>query len=302
MSESKFENQSEKSFKIVIIVLACVVISSLAYIFKISDRTKNSIISLREERSIVLKDLEKSNLFLQQIQTNNSDLSKKLASEQQKVAKLIEELKSGKVDESNIAGYKQNANNLDNRLKLLLNDIGNYKRRIDSTNAILNTTNIVLQNTNTILKNEKTKNDSLSTSNKNLNKKVLDASKLYYYNLQTSFFKIKSSGDMIETDKSRKINLIKTSFMIAENNFVKPFNKDYYVQIIDSKNNVIGDKKIENFDDNVLSFTSLLSIKYDNKTSKAEVSIPVKDLEEGSYFINVYDKSKMVLKSTFELK
>jgi hypothetical protein len=302
MSERKFENQSVKSFKIVIIVLACVVISSLAYIFKLSDRTKNSIISIREERSIVLKDLEKSNLFLQQIQTNNSDLSKKLASEQQKVAKLIEELKSGKVNESNIAGYKQNADNLDNRLKLLLNEIGNYKRRIDSTNAILNTTNIVLQNTNSILRNEKTKNDSLSTSNKNLNKKVLDASKLYYYNLQTSFFKIKSSGDMTETDKSRKINLIKTSFMIAENNFVKPFTKDYYVQIIDIKNNVIGDKKTENFDDNVLSYSSILSVKYDNKTAKAEASIPVNDLEQGSYFINVFDKSKLVLKSTFELK
>lgn len=302
MSENKSENQSVKSFKIVIIVLACVVISSLAYIFKISDRTKNSIISLREEKSIVLKDLEKSDLFLQQIQTSNSTLSKQLAAEQQKVIKLIEELKSGKVDESNIAGYKQNADNLDARLKLLLNEISSYKKRIDSTNAVLNTTNLVLYNTNTILKNEKTKNDSLSTTNKNLNRKVLDASKLYYYNLHTSFFKIKSSGELSETDKSRKINLIKTSFMIAENNFVKPFTKDYYVQIIDVKNNVIGDKKTENFEDEILSYSSILSINYDNKTAKAEASIPVKDLEQGSYFINVFDKSKLVLKSTFELK
>jgi hypothetical protein len=301
MSENKFENQSTKSFKIVIITLAFVVLGSLAYIFKVSDRSKNAIVSLREEKSIVLKDLEKSELFLQQIQTTNSSLSKKLILEQQKVAKLIAELKTGKVDESNIAGYKQNADNFDNRIKLLLNEIGVYKKRIDSTNAVLNTTNLVLYNTNNILKNEKTKNDSLSSTNKNLSRKVLDASKLYYYNLQTSFYKIKNSGDLSETTKSKKINIIKTSFMIAENNFVKPFTKDYYVQIIDSKNNVVGDKKTENFDDDVLSYSSILSIKYENKTAKVETSIPVKDLEEGSYFINVFDKSKLVLKSTFEL-
>ncbi len=302
MSKTNIENQSIKSFKIVIITLAFVLLGSLFYIFKVSDRSKTAIISLREEKSIVLKDLEKSNLFLQQIQINNSDLSQKLVLEQQKVIKLIEELKSGKVNENNIVEYKKNASNIDERIRLLLNQISDYKKRIDSTNVVLNTTNVILQNTSNILKNEKTKNDSLSYSNKSLIKKVIDGSKLYFYNLHNNFYKIKNSGTLAETDKSSRIDLIKTSFMIAENNLVDPFEKEYYVQIIDSNNNVIGEKKTETFGEDILSYTTTINFKFNNKTSKGETSIPVKDLEEGSYFINVFDKSKLVLKSTFELR
>ncbi len=287
MEVNKPENKTLKSFKIVIVVLAFTVTGSLFYIYKSTNRDRNTIISLRQEKSVVLKDLEKSELFLDQIMTTNKSLSDKLILEKEKVSKLIAELKNKPVTEKNIIVYKQNANNIDDRIKILLQEINVYKNKIDSTNVVLKT--------------EKIKNDTLESSNKKLAKRVIDASKLYFYNLQTSYFKVRSSGKQVETDKASRADLLKVSFMIAENDFAKNFKKVYYVQIIDPKNNIIGRKETRIFGKETLDYGAVVPIYYQNKTTKGETEINVKDLESGNYKINVFDKSKLILKSEFTL-
>ena len=158
MENDNNKKQVTKSFKIIIVLLVLAMLGSLFYIYKMSDRSKRMIISLRQEKAMVLKDLEKSDLFLKQVITSNKALSKKLANEQLKIKKLIAELKTKTVTEKTIIVYKKNANNADERIKLLLNEINMYKNKIDSTNVVLG--------------NERIKVDTLTTSNKQLVKKI----------------------------------------------------------------------------------------------------------------------------------
>ena len=287
MSQKTNENQTIKSFKIIIVLLTFTLIGSLFYIYKVSDRSKSMIISLREQKSIVLKDLEKSEMFLEQSMTGNTLLSKKLASEQLKIKKLIFDLKYKKVNEKTIIVYKKKADNVDDRIRLLFKEINLYKNKIDSTNIVLN--------------NERTKIDTLTTSNKKLVTKINEASKLYFYNLQSVSFKDKGSGKFTETNKASRVDLLKISFMIAESKLVKTSNKEFYVQIIDSKNNVIGLKNVQKFGNLELTYSTALKANYENKTIKIEGGIPVSNLLEGAYFINIFDKSKLILNSTFTL-
>ena len=288
MSQKIRENQGNKSFKIIIVLLAFTMIGSLFYIYKMSDRSKSMIISLREQKSIVLKDLEKSQLILENVKEGNKSLSKKLASEQLKIKDLIAKLKTQKVTEKTIVVYQKSANNVDQRIQQLLKEINLYKNKIDSTNVVLN--------------NERTKIDTLTTSNKKLEKKINEASKLYYYNLQSFTFKDKGDGKFIETNKASRIDLLKISFMIAESNLAKTATKAFYVQIIDSKNNVVGLKSTRKFDEQELVYSIVLKANYENKTMKVEGGIPVSNLEVGTYFINIFDNSKLVLNSTFTLE
>lgn len=295
MSKKIKHNQNNKSFKIIIILLTMTMLGGLFYMSKLSHKSKSDIILLREEKLDILNDLEKSQLFLNQVMTSNKSLSSKLALEQEKVKQLILDLKTEKMTEKNIVDYKQTANNVDNRIKLLLNEINSYKNKIDSTNVVLKKTNVVLTN-------ERTKNDTLTVSNKKLSKKITDASKLYFYNLQTAFFKSKSSGKLTETNKASKVDVIKISFMIAENELIKSTSKEFYIQIIDSKNNVLGSKNVEKFGNETLNYSALLKVKYQNKTIKVEGEIPVTNLEDGLLFINIFDKSKLILNSTVTLQ
>jgi len=288
MKKDNNKTQVTKSFKILIVLLVFSMLGSLFYIYKMSDRSKKIIISLREEKALVLKDLEKSELYLQQIMTTNKTLSKKLAAEQLEIKKLIAELKSKSVTENNIANYKKSANNADARIKELLNEINNYKNKIDSTNVVLG--------------NERIKVDTLTTSNKKLTKTIDKAAKLYFYNLNYGTFKDKGEGKLVETTKSNRINLIKISFMIAENNLVKASNKDFYVQIIDSKANVVGLKNTLKIGAQELTYSAILKTNYKNETTKVEGEIAVDNLTEGTYFLNVFDKSKLILNTSFTLK
>ena len=287
MSEKVEQKQNNNSLKIVIILLAFTIIGSFVYIYKMSDRAKDMIISLREQKSNITNDLEKSQLFLDQVLTSNKSLSKKLALERVKIKKLIQDLRKKKITEKTIVVYKKTADDVDDRIKSLLNEIDLYKQKIDSTNIVLN--------------KEKTKNDTLTISNKKLVKKITAASKLYFYDLQTTSFKIRSSGKQIETDNANKVDLLKVSFMIAESDLAKSTTKEFFIQIIDSKNNVLGSKKIQKFANKTLSYSTSSKVKYENKTLTVEGEIPVSELEEGLFSVNIFDKSKLVLRSTFTL-
>ena len=288
MKNDTNKRQVTKSFKILIILLVFSMLGSLFYIYKMSDRSKKIIISLREEKAMVLKDLEKSDLFLQQVITSNKGLSKKLASEQLKIKKLIAELKTKSITEKNIIVYKQSASIADERIKLLLNEINMYKNKIDSTNVVL--------------VKERIKVDTLTSSNKKLVNTIDKAAKLYFYNLDFATFKDKGSGKQVETNKASRVNLIKISFMIAENNIVKAINKDFYIQIIDSKGNVVGLKNSIKMGAQELTYSGIIKASYKNKTIKVEGDIAVSDLVAGVYFINIFDQSKLVLNTSFNLK
>lgn len=284
----KTRKQINNSFKIIIILLTTALLGSFFYIYKVSDRSRSMIISLREQKMEILKNLEKSETVLNQTLTSNHSLSQKLLSEKAKVRKLITDLKNKDVTAKTIVVYKKTANEVDGRIQLLTNEIDDYKKKIDSTK--------------TALKKEKIKADTLIKVNKKLETKLSSASKLYFYNLQTTSLKVKSSGKSIETDKARRVDLLKISFMIAENEFAKPAKKDIYFQIIDTKNNVIGSKKTEKFGKDILTYSAHSKVKYESKTTKIEQEIPVTDLEQGTYFVNVFDKSKLVLKTSFQLE
>lgn len=127
-------------------------------------------------------------------------------------------------------------------------------------------------------------------------------SKLSIVNLQTTALKQKSGGKQVETDKANRADLLKISFTIAENQIAKSGDKYYFVQIIDSKNNVLGEKKTETFDDKLLSYSFISKVRYENKTVKVEKEIPVSDIQEGTFFVNVFDKTELVAKTSFTLR
>jgi hypothetical protein len=277
------------SFKIIIILLTLLLLGSLFYIYKLSDRTKRIVLSLREEKSILLKDLEKSELLLGQTLNNKTALYSQLILEQKKVKKLIADVKKNDVSEAEILKFKKGADNINDRIKVLLRELNNYKKKIDSTTVVL--------------AQQKELNDTLSTTNKFLSKKITAASTLYYYNLQTKAYKLRNSGEKVETEKARKADILKISFSIAENKLVNAGNSILYIQIIDSKNNVIGGgrKTTETFGNSTLIYSYTTKVKYNNKTLKIEDELAVENLEKGLYFINVFDRSSLVLQTNVTL-
>ncbi len=51
-----------------------------------------------------------------------------------------------------------------------------------------------------------------------------------------------------------------------------------------------------------LTYSFVTNVKYENKTVQVTEDLPGKDFAKGTYFVNVFDKSELVSKTSFTLK
>ena len=291
-SETK---QSNSGLKAVIAILALLLVGSLGYIYKITTDSKLTETKLLSEKELVLKDLGDAKDSLNIAISSNSTLSDELLLERDRVEKLIVEVEKAQEGAASMQKYKVEAGRLKNNVNKLMKEVAVLKKQ----NELL-----VMErdSTSTALGDSKRLNDTLSLQNNKLATVVEKASKLTVLNLQSSAIRQKSSGKQISTDKASKADVLKISFMIAENQVAKSGDKNYYVQIIDPKNNILGDKKTENFSDKSLTYSFVSAVKYENKTVQVSKDLPVQDIAEGLYVVNIFDKAELVSKTTFTLR
>ncbi len=289
------ENNSNSSLKIIVGVLALMLIGSLVYIYKLSTETKQvqTVLSTTmTEKDSVLKDLQELKATYDAAIAENTSMSEELIVERDKVVKLMKDIEKSKGDTSK---YKLEVSKLQNNLKVLMAENNGLKKQ--------NTTLTTQRDSTVVVLGEAKKfNEVLVGQNEDLSKTIEKGSKLSVLNMQTAAYKIKSSGKQIATDKAGRVDVLKISFTIAENQIAKSGDKEYYVQVIDSKNNVLGDRQTVNFDEKALTYSFISKVRYENKTVNVSEDLPGKDFAKGTYFVNVFDKNELVSKTSFTLK
>ncbi|MFV5686022.1 hypothetical protein ACM55I_11290 [Flavobacterium sp. GB2R13] len=293
------ENQKSSSgLKAVIAVLAVLLVGSLVYIFKMTSDTeivKTELKTTMTEKESVMKDLQELKSTYDAAIAENTSMSDELIQERDKVVNLMSDLSKSKGDVASMSKYKTQFIALQGNMKVLMAENEGLKKQ--------NTTLTTQRDSTVVVLGETKKNvEALTGQNEELAKAVEKGSKLTVLNTKGSAFKLRSSGKQIETDKASRADALKVSFTIAENQIAQSGDKMYYVQVIDSKNNVVGDKKTEIFGDNTLTYSFATNVKYENKTVNVSQDLKGKNFEKGNYFVNVFDKGELVSKTSFTLK
>jgi len=293
------ENQkSNNSLKAIILILALLLLGSLFYIFKLTTDTQNletKVTAVTTEKDNVIKDLQALKAKYDAAIAENTSMSDELIAEREKVVQLMAQLEKSKGDASALRKYKDQYKALEAKMKTLMVEVETLKGENQKLAKNLDSTAVVLQDS-------KNYNQVLVGQNEQLSKTVEKASKLSVLNLKTAAYKQKSSGKQIETDKASRADILKISFTIAENAVAKSGDKNYYVQIIDSKSNVLGDKETVTFGSQSLTYSFIAKVKYENKTVDVSQDLPGKSFEKGTYFVNIFDKGELVSKSSFTLR
>ena len=289
------QNNSSSSLKVIIAILAILLVGSLVYIYKISTDAKTVQTELTKsvsEKDIVMKDLQQLKTTYDAAIAENTSMSDELIIERDKVVNLMNDISKSKGDASK---YRSQYQKLQSNMKVLIAENEGLKKE----NVTLTTQR---DSTVVVLGESKKYNEVLVGQNEELSKTVEKGSKLTVLNMKTAAYKIKGSGKQIATDKAGRADVLKISFTVAENQIAKSGDKQYYVQVIDSKNNVLGDKKTETFEDITLTYSFVVNVKYENKTVQVSEDLRGKDFAKGTYYVNVFDKSELVSKTSFSLK
>lgn len=293
------ENQNSNSkLKSIIVLLAVLLIGSLIYIFKLTSDAKEMqtvVTTTKSDKEAVLKDLAALKSSYDQAIAENTSMSDELIEERDKVVKLMEELKKSKGDVASLSKYKQQYNALEAKMKNLMEEVAVLKVKNQELTTNLDSTKVILEDS-------KKYNQVLVGQNEELAKTVEKGQKLSVTNLKTAAYKLRSSGKQIETDKASRADVLQVKFTIAENKIAKSGDKVYYIQVIDSKNNVLGDKATISFGDTSLTYSFTSTVKYENKTVDVTEQLRGKEFEKGTYFVNVFDKDELVSKSSFTLR
>ncbi|MEN9327172.1 hypothetical protein [Flavobacterium sp.] len=292
-------NSRNSGLKVVVVILALLLMGSLAYVYKLQqdkDAVDSSLSKTLTEKEKFQEELESKIAEYDIAIADNTALKGELEEEQAKIMELLEKIKKSDGSIAELSKFKTQYVKLKREMDNLIAENNVLKANNSKLTKNLDSTNVVLTNA-------KTANDTLVAKNENLSKTVEKAQRLSVLNLTTLAVKQKGSGKQINTDKASKANVLKIGFTIAENQVAKVGERTYYIQVIDSKNNVLGEKKTETFGATYLPYSFQKTIKYENKTVQVQEDLSVKNISAGTYFVNVFDKKgELVSKSSFQLR
>ncbi len=290
--------KTNHSFQKIALLLICILfIGSLAYNFKQLERNKEilKIVAVSpKEKLKIINQLESLKVSYTNAIEEKTTISNQLIDEKNKVTDLIIKLKQTTNDNLQLLEYKKLYLQLNEKMKVLLKEVAELKNQ--NTSLTVERDDVQKKFENAV--NE---NDQLSIKNDELNKTVLKASKLIITNLKASAFKVSSQGKQTETERAKRANIIKINFSLTENKIVKSGDKVFFIQIMDDKSDVLGDKKIINYRNSNLTYTASKIINYKNETVSTFLDVPVTKLNSGTYFINVFYRGELISKTSVDL-
>lgn len=258
---------------------------------------KETVQSLTTDKEGIENDLKAKIAEYDDLISQDNALKAEFEAQKEEMVILLANLEKSKGDASAMAKYK--------------NEYFRLKREMDNLvaeNNLLKEQNVALtsslDSTNIVLTSAKVFNDTLVAQNGNLAKTVEKASKLSVLNLNVVAVREKGSGKQIATDKASRADILNVNFMIAENQVAKSGDRTYYVQIIDSKSNVLGDKEtIAVGDTQTLTYSFETVVAFKNATVKVNEELRGKDFQAGNYFVNVFNSNgESVSNTSFQLR
>lgn len=159
-----------------------------------------------------------------------------------------------------------------------------------------------IESQNVVMYNQKAENDTLISKQKKLESTLKDASKLSLSNFKVIALREKSSGAELETTKAKNTKKLKAIFTVNGNAVAKTGRRIFYVQVLDQKNNVLGDNKLIEFgNDKALVYSFIVSTDFQGKSVNV-YGILNDQFKKGTYFVNFFDKQEIMGSASITLE
>ena len=267
------------------------------YTFDLIKEKKETETQLLAEKQAVMDDLSTMAKQYETAIGENEVANQKLVEAKDRIQGLIDSLKISETNVQSLWRYKQKYLNLQKEMDVLLAE--NDKLKVE--NQLLATS---LDSTKVQLEERTMFTDSLLVQNTTLAQVVEDASVLYATNLKVFGVIERRSGKMVPTERARRSDKLKICYTVAKNKLVQAGDQELYVQVIDPKNNTLGENSQIQFGDEILTYSLVSKFNYENKDLDIceYISPNGDDFESGRYVINVFNEKDLVSSAEFTLK
>jgi len=290
------ENNSNK-FKILVGILSLLLIVLAVYTVNLYNESKDTATILQEQKNDIEGELKELIANYDEVIQDNEIKDKDLLEARERIVVLLDSVKDAKANVALLRRYKTEIGKLKDERVLLF-------KKADSLIAANEL--LVAERDNTYLElNESIKVvDSVTQENEAMAEKIKQGSVVNAVGLVASAVIIRNNGKIVDTKRAKRADKVRACFTLSPNSIAQKGDRLLYVQVINPKNNLLGEKKTLEFENGTLSYSALTKVFYENEELDVCVMVNSKeeDLVSGRYTINVFDSSNLVATSTLELK
>jgi len=291
------EENKNTGLKITLGILAVLLIGASVLFFLKNNELNETKTALNSEITVLGEkldgEIEKLNVQISQ----NEVLNENLLAKRDSLSATLNELRASQATVETLTKYKNSYFKLKRDIKKLY--VENDKLQQANNQLSREKDTLVVQ-----LDDKKEKIEFLAKEVYAKNNIIKSASEFSVAALKGIAVIEKSSGKQIPTTKARRADKVKICFSIAENKIAKTGGKTLYIQILDSKNNVIGENAAIDFEGKTLNYSFKSTFHYTNKALDIceYLEAPKNGFEKGHYFVNVFRDSDLISNTSFELE
>lgn len=294
------ENKSEsnnRSLKVVLGILILLLVTTAFYTYTLYTDSANTEKQLIE-KAVVMQDLNNMAAQYDAAIGENKAANAKLVEARERIQGLMDSLKVSDNNVKSLWRYKNKFLALEEEMENLMLENDALKQANAQLSTVLDSTNVQLKASNVF-------NDSLLVQNTELADIVEKAAVLSTAGLKGFGVIVRSSGKLIPTERANRTDKVRVCYTVTKNSLVTNGDKQFYVQVLDPSDNILGLNEQIKFNEKVLNYSLISKYNYEGKDLDICEFVEARDggdFAKGRYIVNVFDKSRLVSTSEFTLE
>jgi cell division protein FtsB len=289
--------ENNNKFKIIVGILTLLLIVLAVYTVTLYNDNKDTVTILQDQKSDIELELQELIANYDEVIQDNGIKDKDLLEARKRIEVLLNSVKDSKANIALIRRYKSEIGKLKDERTFLF-------KKADSLIAVNKL--IVAERDNAFLELDETIKviDSVTEENQEMADKIILGSIVRAIDLNGAGVIVKNSGKIVDTQRSKRADKIRACFALSSNAIAEKGDRMLYIQVINPKNNLLGEKEVLEFENGTLNYSASTKVFYENEELDvcSMVAANENDLVEGVYTINIFDGSKLIATSKMKLK
>ncbi|MBO2543825.1 MULTISPECIES: hypothetical protein [unclassified Salegentibacter] len=291
------EKKNNTALKILTGVLAVALLALGIYTIKFYNEEKENKAILTKEKEVIEDELNDLIKKYDEAIDENQVMDQNLVDARNRIERLLDSVEDNEANLVLISRYRREISNLKSEKDRLFRVVDSLNRQNQMMSQTLDSTNVILQ--------ERTRvSDSLQTTNQDLSNKVDRAAQLKVTNLRGEGVIVRNSGKLVENDRTRRIDQIRTCFTITANDLAGPGERNMYVQVYNPENELVGDEIVVEHEGGPMVYSAASKVYYEN--NELDVCLLANTNEnrllEGTYKVYVYADAILLGTASFNLR
>ena len=291
------DQKSNNALKILTGVLAVALVALGIYTIKFYNDEKENKELLLQEKAVIEGELNDLIVKYDEAIAENEGLDNELNAARTRIVALRDSVQGMEANMALMVRYRREVSNLKaekEQLFKVVDSLSNQNLRliteIDSTN------NMLLERTRI--------SDSLQVQNQSMASKIDRAAQLKVSNLRGEGVIERNSGRLVENDRTRRVDKIRTCFTITPNTLAPSGEKDLYVQVYNPNNELVGDQIAVQHEGGVMVYSAATQVYYENDELDVCVLANANEdrLIEGAYKVLIYEGADLIGATGFSLR